>query len=274
MLLHRSKNPIMLGGPGVPFAPVGLQKLPPGGSVGLVGLNGPQRKARGFLGPLPPLWQQLNAITYWNFGDGSKIIEGATATDIEGWKDTAVTNAYDLEQTTAANQPTWVEDGANSHALFNGTQWLERDVGIPAVGDVTIIFTINPAGLAGHKRIIDTSDNSWLEGFHIGIIGSELHVRSGSSSSYDIEADVIAGEKATYAIVISGSTNTAKAYKNGAEMGTFTDALKVLPILASTRASIGSEFGNNPYIGKMYDTQIYGSALTAAEVAAVTAELN
>lgn len=41
---------------------------------------------------IQPFWQKYGAVAHWDFTDSSKLIPGATSTDVEGWKDSAVTN--------------------------------------------------------------------------------------------------------------------------------------------------------------------------------------
>jgi len=214
---------------------------------------------------------RYGAVAHWDFTDYSKLIEGATSTDVEGWKD-STTNAYDLSQPTASEQPTFTQP--NGPVVFDGFHHLEADP-ISLVDTATLVIKLNPDGSAVSKlRRIITNKAHWSNsyGFHIAEqLGDPqgLHIRGSGVTQFNPTIGTWKDRDSIIVVVFEGTT--CSVYLDGV----FQTSGTIEPLaLSSYPIHLGGKNGEFSYKGEIYATQIYNKALSAQQIAAITAELN
>ena len=215
---------------------------------------------------------RYGAVAHWDFTDFSKLIEGATSTDVEGWKD-STTNAYDLSQPTASEQPTFTQP--NGPVVFDGpNDYLEADP-ISLVDTATLVIKLNSDGsaISSFRRIISNKDG-YLKpyGFHIAELQNDsqgLHIRGSGPTQFNPTIDTWKDRDSIIAVVFAGTT--CSVYLDGVYQTSGT----IEPLaLSSQPIHFGGSDDVPNFKGKIYATQIYNQALNATQIANLTAELN
>jgi len=206
------------------------------------------------------------AIAYWDFTDAAKIQDGATSVEVAGWTNTNNPGTFDLTQTVATSQPLFSTD----RIILDG-DFLEEGL-IPLVNTATFFFKINAAA-AQSRRIFNSKGSfSGPTGMHIAINSANaLHIRGSGSASFDpILPSTFVGVDSTIAVVFDGVN--CSAYQGGV----FVDSSSSIgPLVQAVDTMlIGAETGaGNSYRGEMISLLIFPTALTATEIAEVTASL-
>lgn len=216
---------------------------------------------------IQPFWQKYGAVAHYDFTDSSKLIEGATSTDVEGWKDSTLNN-YNLSQPTASAQPTFTQP--NGPLVFGGSGYLESNL-TSLSGVFTVVFRITSNSF-NTQRILTNKSTFTNAGFGIVLVsGTDIIVRGdGASPQTQIALGNFVGSDMTIGVVYDNSN--VEVYKDGIYQGsgTITDASANL-----SGVTVGSYTnGTNNFIGDMHAIQAYPTALNATQIANITAELN
>lgn len=216
---------------------------------------------------IQPFWQKYGAVAHWDFTDSSKLIEGATSTDVEGWKDSTPNN-YNLSQPTASAQPTLTQP--NGPLMFGGSDYLESNL-TSLSGVFTVVFRIK-SNSSSTQRILTNKSTFTNAGFGIVLVsGTDIIVRGdGASPQTQIALGNFVGSDMTIGVVYDNSN--VEVYKDGIYQGsgTITDASANL-----SGVTVGSYTnGTSNFIGDMHAIQAYPTALNATQIANITAELN
>lgn len=144
-------------------------------------------------------------------------------------------------------------------------------------GNFTIATWVNPAATSSYSRVFDfgtsTTRNMYLT-VNYGNSGPRFGITtngSGSEQTVSYNGQLPLNTWSHIAVTLSG--NTATLYINGAAVGTNTNVtLRPSDLGSTTRNYIGKSQYSDPYLsGTIDDFQIYGHALSAAEIATLAA---
>ncbi len=196
---------------------------------------------------------------------------GATAADSSG----------NGRHGTLVNAPVWGAGRINNGLAFASAS--SRYVSLPAgivqnVNDFTISTWVRMTSLAAWARIFDfgtgTTNYMFLAPRTSSATTFRFAIRTAAVSEQVIDSSTVppTGSWAHVAVTLSGGTGTL--YLNGVAVGS-NPAMTLRPasLGATTQNYLGrSQFSADPYLnGALDEFQIYGRALTAAEIAVLAA---
>jgi len=216
---------------------------------------------------------RYGAVAHYDFTDSSKLIEGATSTDVEGWKDSTV-NGYNPSQPTASAQPTFTQP--NGPVVFDGSDFLEESTGsMDFATDLTIVcrFKLNSIGF--YPRIFSTKSLfSDTNGFYLGFnfnTSTQLEVRGSGTTLWIPNID---SALTTSTIILRISGTTAELFQNGVFKGSGTIDTVINSPQSFTIGADADGTGRLAIEADYYHLSAYQRALTDSEIANLTAELN
>lgn len=209
---------------------------------------------------IQPFWQKYGAVAHYDFTDSSKLVPGATSTDVEGWKDSTLNN-YNLSQPTASAQPTFTQP--------NGPITFTADAldGLPNnPNDFTYGVKLSTSDISVNNVFFG---NSVTAGSRVLISagGTTISIRPSDNSTTNWTVSI--AQDTVYAIFITRTGNDYELYINGVSQGVRTNAANFTPNRLGLRESAAS-----PFNGDMYGCQYYPTALNTTQIANLTAELN
>ncbi len=248
MILNRGRDPIMMGAPGVPLAPVGLQKL---GHAPAVGLNGPLRKQRGYLGPvsseyIDPVPDFL--LNYRLDGNDSALTPINSPTIVTGVelpdKKASNFNGVDQYYTSSDLALTGVGTGAFSVvSRFKTTATISKAMFSTGNGADATTFRLRATGTGFiQMRISGVNIQTTTSGMNDGLWHQVVY---------------------TY----TGSGGTALAYLDG--LLDNTDTAQTYNLAGAGALQVAAQTGSSLFDGDMDGVRFYDRVLTPTEITAL-----
>lgn len=209
-------------------------------------------------------------LAYWRLGDAS----GTTMTDSSGnsrngtYVNSPTLGATGLLTTDADTCVDW--DGSNDHATVTSAAWMNGWTAFTAEA------IVKPDTVSGDRIIVCRT--SWLggptdggRGWHLIIQGGQfnLGIRFTDGTAIDSKVGPTVTAGTTYHAAMVFSPTTLKLYLNGTEVYTTTaHAGKTVNSPVTDLRLSREAYGVGFFDGKMDEVAVYGTALSAARVAA------
>jgi hypothetical protein len=227
-----------------------------GWGFGLGFLNSPEVAAiQGIALPV-----ELGAVAWYNFTDGSKIVEGATSVDVAGWKD-STTNGNDLSEADSSFQAVFTEP--------NGPITFTTDVlnGIPnTTGDFTYGTKLNVSTTAvGHNYIGNSSTNG--NRVLIASGGGSIDLRTNNNTNLSFASSLSASTD--YVIFITRTGNDYEIFVDKVSLGVVTNVDHFVPDRIGLRNNTAS-----PFLGDMFEFMYFDEAKSLQDIQDLTDWMN
>lgn len=199
--------------------------------------------------PLQKLWTKFN--------DGS----GSSATDYSGGSHTA----------TLVGSPAWASPGILLDGSTQGANVAATADLSPGASDFSLFATIK-TGTSGGAAIASSVNGVNIFGIFLHNGKLEAYVRDGSNNVIDVDqVGTALDDNADHVLAMVRAGTTLTAYLGGASVGSGSNGSLGAIDTAASVFEIGQSAGGQFFTGTIRNVQFIKRALSAAEVAAVSA---